>query len=217
MAVVGGSNVMLRPEYPMGMCKGHFLSRDGECKSFDARGDGYGRGEGAGIVLLKPLEDALRDGDPILATVLATGSNQDGHTPGISMPSREAQQALIEEVCQDYDIDPACIRYVECHGTGTAIGDPTETKAIGAVYGNAAGRGSALGRPDQTHVRDRVAVGEPRELRVFALVGANLQRRWSHGWQSRSTDSRSTDSRSTDRWSTDAQVGRVQVATGEQS
>lgn len=139
MAVVGGSNVMLRPEYPMGMCKGHFLSRDGECKSFDARGDGYGRGEGAGIVLLKPLEDALRDGDPVLATVLATGSNQDGRTPGISMPSRDAQQALIEDVCQSYGIDPASIRYVECHGTGTAIGDPTETKAIGAVYGKARG------------------------------------------------------------------------------
>ena len=137
MAVVGGSNVMLRPEYPMGMCKGHFLARDGECKSFDSRADGYGRGEGAGAVLLKPLAQALADGDPILATVIGTGSNQDGHTPGISMPSGEAQQALIREVCQRYSIDPQEVRYVECHGTGTAIGDPTEAGAIGSVYGSA--------------------------------------------------------------------------------
>ena len=137
LAVVGGSNVMLRPEYPMGMCKGHFLSRDGECKSFDARADGYGRGEGAAAVLLKPLEAAVRDGDPILATVVGTGSNQDGHTPGISMPSGEAQRALVEQVCREYEIDPSEVRYVECHGTGTAIGDPTEAGALGEYYGRA--------------------------------------------------------------------------------
>ncbi len=137
LAVVGGSNVMLRPEYPMGMCKGGFLSKDGECKSFDQRGDGYGRGEGAGAVLLQPLDDALRQGNEILATVIATGSNQDGRTPGISMPSGDAQQALIESVCTRNHIDPASIDYVECHGTGTGIGDPTETRAIGAVYGKA--------------------------------------------------------------------------------
>ncbi len=137
MAVVGGANVMLRPEYPMGMCKGHFLSRDGECKSFDARGDGYGRGEGAGIVLVKPLDAALAAGDPVLATVLATGTNQDGRTPGISMPCLDAQRTLIQEVCAKYEIDPRRIRYVECHGTGTAVGDPTETRAVGETYGAA--------------------------------------------------------------------------------
>ncbi len=137
LAVVGGSNVMLRPEYPMGMCKGHFLSRDGECKSFDARADGYGRGEGAAAVVLKPLESAVRDGDPILATVVGTGSNQDGHTPGISMPNGAAQRALVEQVCREYEIDPSEVRYVECHGTGTAIGDPTEASALGEFYGRA--------------------------------------------------------------------------------
>ena len=136
MAIVGGANVMLRPEYPMGMCKGHFLARDGECKSFDERGDGYGRGEGAASILLKPLSSALADGDAVLATVLGTGANQDGHTPGISMPSGPAQKALIEQVCKKYEIDPSTIRYVECHGTGTAIGDPTEAGAIGSVYGH---------------------------------------------------------------------------------
>lgn len=137
MAVVGGVNIMLRPEYPMGMCKGQFLSRDGECKSFDERADGYGRGEGAGVVVLKPLSAALADGDQVLATVVATGSNQDGHTSGISMPNGEAQRQLIEDVCDRYEIDKAAVRYVECHGTGTAIGDPTEATAIGQTYGAA--------------------------------------------------------------------------------
>lgn len=135
LAVVGGTNVMMRPEYPIGMAKGHFISRDGESKSFDQRGDGYGRGEGAGVVLLKPLERALEDGDTILSVVKGTGTNQDGRTPGISMPNGESQQALIEEVCAAYDMEPKSVDYVECHGTGTGIGDPTECGAIGAVYG----------------------------------------------------------------------------------
>ena len=135
MAVVGGVNVMTRPEYPMGMCKGQFLARDGECKSFDARGDGYGRAEGAGVVLLKPLSKAIADGNDIWAMVIASGTNQDGHTPGISMPSGEAQSRLIRQVCDKFQVDPRTIQYVECHGTGTAIGDPTEANSIGQCYG----------------------------------------------------------------------------------
>jgi acyl transferase domain-containing protein len=135
IAVVGGANIMTRPEYSIGMSKGQFLSRDGQCKSFDARGDGYGRGEGGGIVLLKTLEKALADGDTILATVAGAGVNSDGRTPGISMPSADAQSLLIREVCDRFDIDPAQVRYVECHGTGTAVGDPLEAASIGSVYG----------------------------------------------------------------------------------
>ncbi len=135
MAVVGGVNSMTRPEYPVGMSKGQFLARDGQCKSFDERGDGYGRGEGAGVVVLKDYDKAVADGDIILAKVLATGANSDGRTPGISMPSGEAQEALIRDVCAKYEIDPSTIDYVECHGTGTAIGDPTEAGSIGRVFG----------------------------------------------------------------------------------
>jgi acyl transferase domain-containing protein len=135
MAVVGGANVMTRPEYPIGMSKGQFLSRDGQCKSFDARGDGYGRAEGGGIVLLKPLERALADGNTILATVAGAGVNSDGRTPGISMPSEEAQSALIREVSERFKIRTRDVRYVECHGTGTAVGDPIEAASIGSVYG----------------------------------------------------------------------------------
>ncbi|MEO5347507.1 MAG: type I polyketide synthase, partial [Magnetococcus sp. YQC-9] len=135
MAVTGGVNLMIRPEYNIALHKGQFLAADGRSKSFDARGDGYGRGEGAGIVLVKPLAAAQRDGNRIYALVHATGANQDGHTNGITVPSGPAQQALIEKVCHDGQIDPHRIRYIEAHGTGTALGDPTECKALGAVYG----------------------------------------------------------------------------------
>ena len=95
MAVVGGVNIMTRPEYPVGMCKGQFLSPDGECKSFDSRGDGYGRGEGAGVVILKDLDKALEDGDHILATVLGAGVNSDGRTPGhLDAVGRRPEEAL---------------------------------------------------------------------------------------------------------------------------
>ena len=87
LALAGGVNIMHRPEIPISMCKGGFLSPDGRCKSFDARADGYGRGEGAGIVVLKPLAAALRDGDDIYALVRGTGVNQDGRTDGITVPN----------------------------------------------------------------------------------------------------------------------------------
>ncbi len=162
MAVVGGVNIMTRPEYPMGMCKGQFLARDGECKSFDARGDGYGRAEGAGIVLLKPLAQAIADGNDIWATVIAAGTNQDGHTPGISMPSGEAQLRLIRQVCEKYNVDPRTIQYVECHGTGTAIGDPTEAISIGKSYGQA--------RPEA----DRVIIGSIKSNVGHMEAGAGV-------------------------------------------
>ncbi|TWT93121.1 type I polyketide synthase [Neorhodopirellula pilleata] len=162
MAVVGGVNVMMRPEYPIGMCKGQFLARDGRCKSFDQDGDGYGRAEGAGVVLLKPLSKAIADGDDIWATVLATGTNQDGRTPGISMPSGEAQAALIREVCDKHLVDPRTVQYVECHGTGTAIGDPTEARAIGMTYG--------AGRSEE----DRVIIGTIKSNLGHMEAGAGV-------------------------------------------
>ncbi len=134
-ALVGGANVMLRPEFPMAMSKGRFLALDGRCKTFSAQADGYGRGEGAAVVLLKPLVQALNDGDRIYATVRGTGINQDGATPGITLPRRESQEALIREVMARHDIDPAEIRYVEAHGTGTQAGDTTEAEALANVIG----------------------------------------------------------------------------------
>ncbi len=134
-ALAGGVNVMLYPSSTIIMCKGQFLAPDGRCKAFDARANGYGRGEGAGIILLKKLGRALADGDRIYAVIRATGVNQDGRTDGMPMPSGEAQQALARRVLAASGAAAHTVGYVEAHGTGTRIGDPIEAGAIGAVYG----------------------------------------------------------------------------------
>jgi acyl transferase domain-containing protein/acyl carrier protein len=130
LAVAGGSNVMLRPEYFMVMCKGHYLSPQGRCRAFDSRADGYVRGEGAGVVLLKPLAAALHDDDPIYAVIRATGVNQDGQTAGISLPNQDAQEQLITSVYQQAGVLPGEVQYIEAHGTGTKAGDPVEARAL---------------------------------------------------------------------------------------
>ena len=130
MAITGGVNVMLRPEYPIAMSKGQFLSAHARCKAFDEEAAGYTRGEGAGVVLLKPLRMALEDRDHIYALVKLSGVNQDGRTPGISMPNPEAQEKLIRQVYEQAGVSPAHIQYVEAHGTGTRAGDPKEARAL---------------------------------------------------------------------------------------
>lgn len=107
-----------------------FLSPEGRCYSFDERASGYARGEGVGCIILKRLDHALADKDPIRAVVRMTGSNQDGRTPGISFPSRTAQMALIKSVYERAGLDPLQTSYVEAHGTGTQAGDPIEMSAI---------------------------------------------------------------------------------------
>lgn len=113
-----------------------FMSPEGRCYSFDERAHGYARGEGVGCVILKPLCDALRDGDPIRCIIRNTGSNQDGRTPGITLPSGEAQEQLIRSVYAEAKLDPTCAMFVECHGTGTTAGDPIEASAIANVFTN---------------------------------------------------------------------------------
>ena len=135
LALVGGANFILRPEYMVAMSKGRFLAKDGRSKSFDARADGYGRGEGGGMVVLKAYDAALRDGDEIMAVVDGTGINQDGRTSGITVPNPEAQRALMYRVLAESGHDAAEIDYIEAHGTGTPVGDPRETRAIADVYG----------------------------------------------------------------------------------
>lgn len=133
MAIAGGVNIMQRPEFPIAMSKGHFLSEHGRCMTFDERAAGYTRGEGGGIVILKPLSAALKDCDRIYALIRMTGVNQDGHTPGISMPNSDAQLALIRSVYKKADISPGEVGYIEAHGTGTQAGDPKETEALDLV------------------------------------------------------------------------------------
>ncbi len=136
LAIVGGVNIMLRPEYMMLLGKGGFLAPDAHCKAFDAAADGYGRGEGAGILLLKPLDDALEDGDEVHAVIKASAVNQDGQTQGISSPNSEAQKALLQEVLDRAGLSGEKIQYVEAHGTGTQAGDTAEANSIGTVIGS---------------------------------------------------------------------------------
>jgi acyl transferase domain-containing protein len=133
MCLAGGVNFMLRVETFIMLCKGRFLARDGRSKSFDVSADGYGRGEGCGIVALKRLSDAVADGDDILSVILASGSNQDGATPGITVPSADAQATLMNKVYAQADVSAKEIDMIEAHGTGTPVGDPIEIQAIRSV------------------------------------------------------------------------------------
>ena len=144
VALAGGVNVMVHPEVFVTMCKGGFLSPDGRSKSFDAAADGYGRGEGAGIIVLKPVEAAVHDGDRIYAVIEGTGANQDGRTMGITVPNGTAQRDLALRVCAQTGLSPDQVGYVEAHGTGTAVGDPIEVTALGEAYGRAGSRSRPL-------------------------------------------------------------------------
>ncbi|MET7768779.1 SDR family NAD(P)-dependent oxidoreductase [Nocardia sp. NPDC005366] len=144
-ALAGGVNLMLQPGTFISMCKGGFLAEDGRSKSFGAEADGYGRGEGAGIVVLKPLTDAEAAGDRVYAVIKATGANQDGRTTAITVPNAEAQESLAKSVCERAGIAPHAVTYVEAHGTGTPVGDPLELRAIGRAYGAVDGRDTPLG------------------------------------------------------------------------
>ncbi len=145
LALAGGVNVMFRPEIFVAMSKGKFLSADGYSKSFDTRADGYGRGEGAGIVVLKRLSDAVRDNDRVYAVIRGTGVNQDGHSESMTAPSSSAQEALIRRVCASASVAPTDLHAFEAHGTGTAVGDPAELGGLGAVSKRTDGPGPWVG------------------------------------------------------------------------
>ncbi|PYH35606.1 uncharacterized protein BO87DRAFT_433312 [Aspergillus neoniger CBS 115656] len=127
-----GTNLMIQPEVWRGLSALGFLSPDGQCHSFDSRANGYGRGEGIGVIVLKPLMDAVRDNDVIRAVIRGTGMNQDGKTPGITVPSSEAQRSLIRSTYKAAGLGFSETVYFEAHGTGTPVGDPLELSAIGA-------------------------------------------------------------------------------------
>ena len=133
LAVVGGVQMLLAPELTIGFCKASMLSRDGLCKAFDASANGYVRGEGGGIVILKPLAAAIADRDPICAVIRSTALNQDGRTPGMTMPAAAAQQAMLEVALEAAGISGRDLQYIEAHGPGTPVGDPIEATAIGSV------------------------------------------------------------------------------------
>ena len=129
-AMAGGVTVMITPDGFIGFSQAGMLSPEGKCKAFDAGANGFVRGEGAGMVVLKKLSDAIADGDPIHAVIMGSAVNSDGHTNGISLPSPAAQANLVHDACVIAGIAPAHIGYVEAHGTGTAVGDPIEAHAL---------------------------------------------------------------------------------------
>ena len=135
LALAGGVNLLLSPEESIEFANANMLSPEGRCKTFDESANGYVRGEGCGIIVLKPLSLALQEGDHILAVIESSGINQDGASSGLTVPNGAAQEALLHTVLEKSHCDSEQIDYVEAHGTGTQLGDPTEMGTIGTVYG----------------------------------------------------------------------------------
>ena len=133
VALAGGVNIMCSPQTTMALTKAHMLAPDGRCKTFDAAADGFARGEGCGMLVLKRLADAQADGDRVLAVIRGSASNQDGKSGGLTVPSGPAQEAVIRAALADARLTGADIDYVEAHGTGTMLGDPIEVRALGAA------------------------------------------------------------------------------------
>lgn len=144
MALAGGVDLIISPKGMIGRCKAKMLSPDGLCHTFDASANGYVRGEGAGMLVLKKLSRALADGDRIYGLLLGSALNQDGRTSGITVPNGKAQEAVIQKALDDAELKPEDVHYVEAHGTGTSLGDPIEFDALTSVYGRSSGRKSQL-------------------------------------------------------------------------
>jgi acyl transferase domain-containing protein/NAD(P)-dependent dehydrogenase (short-subunit alcohol dehydrogenase family)/SAM-dependent methyltransferase len=135
LALAAGVNAMLAPGVTINFSQARMLAPDGRCKTFDASADGYVRGEGCGVVVLKRLRDAERDGDRVWAVIAGSAMNQDGRSAGLTAPNGPSQQAVIEQALAVAGVDPATVGYLEAHGTGTSLGDPIEMNAALAVYG----------------------------------------------------------------------------------
>jgi acyl transferase domain-containing protein len=135
MAITGGVGLIIGTEGTMHLNNLGFLNPAGHSRSFDADAGGYGRGEGCGVLILKRLDTAIQDGDTIRAVIRASGVNSDGWTQGVTMPSMDAQAALIKYVYESNGLDYGSTQYIEAHGTGTKVGDPIETRAIHCTIG----------------------------------------------------------------------------------
>src|SRR5277367_1565498 len=142
LAIAAGVNLLLSPAVTRSFDQAEAMSPTGQCHAFDARADGFVRGEGAGVVVLKRLADALRDRDPVLAVVRGSAVNQDGRSNGLMAPNPAAQMAVLRVACSNAGVPPHEVDYVEAHGTGTLLGDPIEARALGTVLGR--------GRPEQS-------------------------------------------------------------------
>ncbi|MCW5321949.1 SDR family NAD(P)-dependent oxidoreductase [Verminephrobacter aporrectodeae subsp. tuberculatae] len=145
MAIAGGVNLAVHPQKYLQLAQGQFLSDDGRCRSFGAGGSGYVPGEGVGAVLLRPLRDALRDGDYVWGVIRGHALNHAGRTSGFTVPSPAGQAEVMSRALRDAGIDGASVSYVEAHGTGTALGDPIEIESVGRVLGRDGGATLPIG------------------------------------------------------------------------
>ena len=144
MAVAGGVNALITPAVTLGFDEiGAVLAPDGRIKSFSSDADGYTRSEGGGMLVLKRVDDARRDGDQILAVIAGSAINHDGRSNGLIAPNQDAQADVLRRAYKDAGIDPRTVDYIEAHGTGTVLGDPIEAEALGRVVG----RGRPADRP----------------------------------------------------------------------
>lgn len=143
-AVVAGASVIMCPSMTMDVSQQNgVLSPDGRCKTFDASADGYVRAEAVNAIMIKPLADAIRDKDPIRAIIRSTAVNADGNTAALGVPSPKSHEVMIRKAYESAGIDDfSQTTYIECHGTGTRVGDPMEASAIAKVFG---GYGAYLG------------------------------------------------------------------------
>ncbi len=130
LCLAGGVNLILSPEGTIAFSQARMMASDGRCKTFDDRADGYVRGEGCGVLVLKRLEDAERDGDPMQAVILGSAVNQDGLTNGLTAPNGPSQEAVVRRALANAEVCPDEVSYVETHGTGTSLGDPIEVRAL---------------------------------------------------------------------------------------
>ena len=135
LAIAAGVQLILSPLVTTAQSRLKALAPDGRCKTFDAAADGYGRGEGCGVVVLKRLSDALKEGDHIWAVIRGSAVNHDGLSSGLTVPNKLAQEKLIQQALKAAKTDPAQVSYVEAHGTGTSLGDPLEVRALASVFG----------------------------------------------------------------------------------
>ena len=142
LAIAAGVNLLLSPAVTRSFDQADAMSPTGSCHAFDASADGFVRGEGCGVVVLKRLADAQRDGDRVLAVVRGSAVNQDGRSNGLMAPNPAAQMAVLRAACANAGVQPRDVDYVEAHGTGTLLGDPIEARALGTVFGR--------GRPENS-------------------------------------------------------------------
>ena len=176
-AIVGGINLLLAPYPYLGFCSASMLSRRGRCFAFDERADGYVRGEGGGVVILRPLEDALADRDAVRAVILGTGVNSDGRTIGLSLPSEAAQASLLRSVYASAGVAPEQLTFFEMHGTGTPAGDPIEAAAVGHALGQSRSDPLPIGSVKTNIGHLEPASGMAGLLKAaLALTGASCRR-----------------------------------------